>query len=128
MRFSNSALGCGLSSAGGAAAGFSPAVSSLAGAFAGARQRVELRAGRALRKAHGGQGDMALQHPRKAVAHLGCRRAYGDGAGHIRGAVEILRPGIDEVQFAVAQDAVAPGSHRVMDDGAVRAGAGYRAK
>ena len=66
----------------------------------GAREAVELRAGRADRKARGGDGDVALEHAGEAVAHLRRRRADGDGAGDVGGAVAVLAAGIDEVERA----------------------------
>ena len=43
---------------------------------------------------------MALQHAGEAVAHLGRRLADRDGAGHVGGAVEILRARIEQIKRA----------------------------
>src|SRR5438105_151874 len=64
------------------------------------RQRVDLRAGGAVRKYRARDRDVAAQHPGKAVAHLGRRLADRDGAGDVGGAVLILRAGIDQQQIA----------------------------
>ena len=74
-----------------------------------------------LGKWHERQRDMALQHAGEAVAHLGGRRADGDGARHVGGAVEILRAGIDEIERARLELALGLGARLVMHDGAVRA-------
>lgn len=44
-----------------------------------ARERVELDAGRAFRKARAGEGNVSLEHAREAVLHLGRRRADDNG-------------------------------------------------
>ncbi len=89
-----------------------------------ARQRIELGAAGAFRKHRDGDGDMALQHAGEAVAHLVARRADGDGAGDVGGAVLVLRAGIDQEQFVHAERAVGGAGHAVVHDGAVRTRAG----
>jgi hypothetical protein len=54
-------------------------------------------------KAQHRNADHALQHEREALAHLVGRRADGDGAGDVGGAVLILRAGIDQKELAVAE-------------------------
>ena len=56
-----------------------------------AGEAVELRAGDALGEHGAGDGDVPLQHARETVLHLGRRRAHGDGAGDVGGAVLVLR-------------------------------------
>ncbi len=51
---------------------------------------VELAAARAQRKARRAQSDMALEHQREPLTHLGARHADGDGAGDVGGAVLVL--------------------------------------
>ena len=52
------------------------------------------------------------------------RRADGDGAGDVGGAVAILRAGIDQVERVRRDPPRGLRRHAVVDDGAVRAGAG----
>src|SRR5216684_2064926 len=89
-----------------------------------ARQRVELRAGGALGEAAGGERDVALEHAGEAVAHLRRRLADRHRARDVGGAVEILRAGIDEIERARLEPALALGRGAVMHDGAVGPGAG----
>ena len=84
------------------------------------RQRVELRAGGAVRKHRARDRDMALEHEGEVPAHLGGRRADGDGAGDVGGAVVVLGAGIDQEQFVRRDAAVAVARDAVMHDGAVR--------
>ena len=71
---------------------------------------------------------MALQHAGEAILHLGRRLADGDCAGDVRGAVEILRAGIDQIEFALLQGAVGRLGGPVMHDGSVGPGAGNGVK
>ncbi len=88
------------------------------------RQSVELRAGGAVRKHGAGDGDVALEHQSEIAAHLGARRADGNRARDVGGAVFILAAGIDEEQLARCDAAVAGAGDAVMHDGAVGTGAG----
>ncbi len=67
---------------------------------------------------------MALQHQRIAVAHLRCRLADGDRAGHVGGAVQVLGAGVHQQQRAGLGLAHQPPGRAVVHDGAVGAGAG----
>src|SRR5262245_55429256 len=67
---------------------------------------------------------MALEHAGEAIAHLVRWRTDGDGAGDVRGAIEILRAGIDQVELARLDPAIGGLGDAVVDDGAVGAGAG----
>ena len=71
------------------------------------------------------QRDVALEHAGEAVALLGGRRADGDGAGDVGGAVQVLarrsRPGR---ACPARSGGRCPSVDAVVDDGAVRAGAG----
>ena len=71
-----------------------------------------------------GDGDMPLEHQRKALAHLVRRLADGDRARDVGGAVEILRAAVDEEQLARPQLAVGRLADAIVDDGAVGAAAG----
>src|ERR1700730_11132902 len=88
-----------------------------------ARQGVELRAGGAGREAAGGEGDVALEDAGETVLHLCAGRADRDGARDIGRAVEILRPGIDEVERAGGEALLGSRRRAVMHDCAVRGGA-----
>ena len=90
------------------------------------REAVELGAGGAVGKHRAGNGDVALEHAGEAVAHLSGRLADDHCAGDVGGAVLVLRAGIDEIDFARRDLPVGPAGDSVMDDGAVRAGAGDR--
>src|ERR1051325_2161660 len=86
-----------------------------------ARERVELRPARTLRKDGAGERDMALEDAGEALAHLGRRLADRDGARHVGRAVLILAARIDEEERAQLQLAIGLLAHPVMDDRAVRA-------
>ena len=84
------------------------------------RQGVELGAGRAVRKHRTCDGDVALEHAGEALAHLCCRWADRDRAGHVGGAVLILRAGVDQKEFAGHDTPVGFLGNAVVHDGAVR--------
>ena len=65
-----------------------------------ARQRVDLRAGRSLGENDAGDRDMALEHAREAVAHLGARTADGDRARDVGRSVLVLAAAVDEEEAA----------------------------
>ena len=88
------------------------------------RQRVELRAGGAVRKHRARDRDVAAQHAGKAVAHFRRRLADRDGAGDVGGAVFVLRAGIDQQEIAGRDPPVALAGDAVVHDRAVRTGAG----
>ena len=90
------------------------------------RQRVELRAAGADRKARPGERDMALEHAGEAVAHLAGRRADRHRAGDVGGAVAILRARIDQIERVGRDRQRGRRRDAVVDDRAVRAGAGNR--
>ena len=69
-------------------------------------------------------GDVAAQHAREAVAHLVGRRADGDGAGDVGGAVQILAAAVDEQQRALFDAANLVADRLVVRQGAVGAGPG----
>ena len=87
-------------------------------------QRIEIDAARAPGKSRRRNGDHALEHQRELAAHLAGRLAHRQGAGDVRCAVLVLGAGIQQEQFALAQQPVGIAVHPVMDDRAVRAGAG----
>ena len=89
-----------------------------------AGEGVDLGAGGADGKAGGGDGDMALQHAGEAVAHFLARLADRHGAGDVGGAVAILGAGIDQVERAGFEGRIRFRRNPVVDDGAVRPGAG----
>ena len=60
------------------------------------RERVELRAGRAIGKHGACNRDVALEHAGEALAHFSTRRADRNRAGDVCGAVLVLRAGVDE--------------------------------
>src|SRR5438067_851081 len=88
-----------------------------------ARERVELRTRRAIRKDSARDRDMALEHAGETLAHFGRRRAYRDRAGDVGGAVLVLRTGVDQEQLARQNPSVGRARDAVMHDRAVRAGA-----
>ena len=89
-----------------------------------ASEGVQLRAACALGKTCLGEGDVSAQDESIVAALLGRRRADGDGAGDIGGAVQVMPAGIHEKQFAVGEAAVGLLARPIMHDGAVRSGAG----
>src|SRR5881275_1982665 len=93
-----------------------------------ARKGVQLRACRPFRKAREGERDMPLKHAREPVAHLVGWRTDCDRTGDVGRAVEILRPGIEEIERAGFETALGFGHRTVMHDRAVWAGAGNRRK
>jgi hypothetical protein len=60
-----------------------------------------------------------LQHQSEALLHLSRRRADGDRARDVGGAVEVLGTRVDEIELADTQLAVGGGGHPVMDDGPI---------
>ena len=60
------------------------------------RQRVELRARRALGKYCARDRDMTLEHERETLAHLLARRADGDRARDVGRAILVLGAGIEQ--------------------------------
>ena len=88
------------------------------------RQRIELRAGRAVRKHRARDGDMALEHQREIPPHLGGRHAHRDRARDVGGAVLVLAAGIEQIKLVRRNAAIGFARHAVMHDGAVGAGAG----
>src|SRR4051794_18855534 len=87
-------------------------------------EAVELAAARTLREDRSCKRDVALQHPREAVAHFVGRLSDRYGAGNVGRAVDILPAGIDQIQRALLQLAVGLFARAVMDNRAVRAGTG----
>ena len=90
---------------------------------AAAGQSIELARPWCRREARGGDGDVALEHPGETVALLGAGLALAaaeDGAGDVGGAVQILRAGIDEIDFAGLDLPLGSFVRVVVDDGAVR--------
>ena len=71
---------------------------------------------------------MALEHAGEAVAHLGRGLADRHRAGHVGGAVEILRARIEQIEGAGFEPLFGLRHRPVVDDGAVRPGAGDRRK
>jgi len=61
-------------------------------------QGVELAAGGAFGETGGGERDVALEHEGEVAPHLVRRLADGNGAGDVSGAVQVLGPGIDQIQ------------------------------
>ena len=90
-----------------------------------AGENIQLRAGRAFGKLGPRQCDMALEHPGEPVPHFVARFTQRDRSGHIGGAVQILRAGIDQEQGAGLQFPVGLRRDAVMDDGPVGPGPGY---
>ena len=86
------------------------------------RQRVDLLACRPLREARRRHRDMAAKHGGEGGDHLGIRRADGDCAGDVGGAVIVMGAGIDKKQAVLDKREVPAGKGAVMHDGAVRAG------
>src|SRR6202043_75899 len=78
----------------------------------------------ALRKNGAGDRDMALEHAREALAHLGTRRADRKRARHVRGAVLVLGTRIDQKKLARGDASVAPPRDAIVNDGPVRSGSG----
>ena len=87
-------------------------------------ERVDLRARRAVRKHRARNCDMAAQHARKPIAHFIRRLADGDRARHVRGAVFILRAGVNQQQIAHRDPVVGFARDAIMHNGTVRAGSG----
>ena len=79
------------------------------------RQRIELCARDADREHGTRNGDVTLQHPGEAVAHLGRRLTYHYRAGDVGGAVLVLCPAVDQ-EDALADREVGIGGHTVMRD------------
>ena len=77
-------------------------------------KRVDLRARGALGEDRAGDGDVALEDPREALAHLGGRLADGDRAGDVGRAVLILRAGIDQIDLAGPRVAIGRAGDPVM--------------
>ena len=91
------------------------------------RQRVDLRAGRALRKHRAGDRDMAFEHAGEAVAHLVGGRPDREGARDVGRAVFILAAGIDE-EDAFDDSRIALFRHAIVRNGGVGAGRDDRGK
>src|SRR3546814_13556375 len=70
------------------------------------------------------RSDMPLQHQGEAPLHLLARRADGDGARHVGGAVAILPARIDQIEAARLYGPVGPFLDPVMHHRAVRPRAG----
>ena len=70
------------------------------------REGVEIARRRALGKARRGNGDMALQHQREALAHFLPWVADGDRARHVGRAVLVLAARVDQEQLARLELAV----------------------
>jgi hypothetical protein len=88
-----------------------------------ARHAVQLAAAGAVRKAGGGDGDVALEHAGEPVAHLVVGRSQGDGAGHVGRSIQVLPARIDQQQGARFQLPFAFCAGPVMHDCAVGPGA-----
>jgi len=90
------------------------------------RQRVQVRARRAVRKANGRQGNMAFQNKGVVPAHLCTGCADRHGTGDVRRPVEILRARIDKIERAGFQPPIARDRDPVVRQGTVRPRAGNR--
>ena len=84
-----------------------------------AGERIEIAAACALGEAGEADADHALQHQREEALLLLRHGAYGDRAGDIGRAVDILRAGIDEEHRAGLDGGVCVGGHAIMHDGGV---------
>src|SRR6185437_14529950 len=87
-------------------------------------EAVQLRPARAFREDGRGDGNVALQNTREAVAHFVGRLADRDGPSDIRRPVDILAARIDQIELAALKLAVGLLARLVMDDRAVRARTG----
>ena len=94
----------------------------------GAGEGIELGAGGPLREARHRERDVAPEDPGEPVPLLGGGRTDGHRAGHVGGAVEVLRAGVDEVEHPELDAPVRARGRAVVDDGAVRARARDRGK
>src|SRR5215472_16237903 len=81
-----------------------------------AGEGVELGPGGPFRKTRQSQRDMPLEHAREAVAHLLRRLPDRYRAGHVGGAVEILRSGIEQIEATRLQALLGLRRRPVMDD------------
>lgn len=91
-----------------------------------ARQRIEVAAARALRKTCRADLYHPLQHQREEAPMLLRYRADADSAGDVGRAVDILRAGIDQKEFAGLDHPVGLGRHAVMHDRCMFAGSRNR--
>ena len=87
-----------------------------------ARQRVNLLAGGAFRKTRRRHRDVATQNSGKGGDHSRRRRADGNGAGDVGGAIIVMRAGIDQQQAVLDKHFVLPLDGTVMHDRAIRPG------
>ncbi len=92
----------------------------------GTGKRIDLRTRRPRGKPQGRKRDVSLEHAGKPIPHLIRRRPDRDRPRDVRRAVEILGAGIHQVEFAIAQRPVRPGRDPIVDDRAIRPGAGDR--
>ncbi len=92
------------------------------------RQRIELRTARAVGKARGGNGDVALKHAGETVDMFRRWRANGYRARDVGRTIGILATGIEQEQFALLQCPVALRRYAVMHDSAVGAASGNGGK
>ena len=91
-----------------------------------AGKRIEIDAARTCGKASHRNADHAFQHKREEAFLRFADVADGDGSSDIGRAVAILATGIDEEEFAGLQLPVCLPGYAVVNDRAVRAGAGNR--
>ena len=85
-------------------------------------KRINHIARRVVREDEAVNGNVALQHPRKAPALLGGRCAKVQRARHIRGAKGEVRTAVAQVERVAVDRGAALLGRRVVNDGAVRAG------